>query len=66
MFRQVCTIESSFFKATSGIHKRLLEGRHLVLMYFRFWRFFLRETLPIWINWDFELFPKVGEKKNFG
>ena len=31
MFRQVCTIEPSFFNATSGMDRRLFEGRHLVL-----------------------------------
>ena len=30
MFRQVCTIEPSFFNATSGMHRRPFEGRHLV------------------------------------
>ena len=30
MFRQVCIIEPSFFNTTSGIHRRPLEGRHLV------------------------------------
>ena len=30
MFRQVCTIEPSFFKTTSGMHRRPFEGRHLV------------------------------------
>ena len=30
MFRQVCTIEPSFFQTTSGMHRRLFEGRHLV------------------------------------
>ena len=31
VFRQVCTIESSFFKTTSGMHNFPFEGRHLVL-----------------------------------
>ena len=30
MYRQVCTIEPSFYKTTSGMHRRLLEGRHVV------------------------------------
>ena len=30
MFRQVCTIEPSFFNAASGMHRRPFEGRHLV------------------------------------
>ena len=30
MFRQFCTIEPSFFNATSGMHRRPIEGRHLV------------------------------------
>ena len=30
LFRQVCTIEPSFFKAASGMHPRPFEGRHLV------------------------------------
>ena len=30
IFRQVCTIELSFFKTTSGMHRRHIEGRHLV------------------------------------
>ena len=32
MFRQVCTIEPSFFNTTSGMHRRPFEGRHLVLV----------------------------------
>ena len=31
MCRQVCIIEPSFFKTTSGMHRRPFEGRHLVL-----------------------------------
>ena len=30
MFWQVCTIEPSFFKMTSGMHRCPFEGRHLV------------------------------------
>ena len=30
VFRQVCTIEPSLFDATSGMHRRPFEGRHLV------------------------------------
>ena len=30
MFRQFCIIKPSFFNATSGIHSRPFEGRHLV------------------------------------
>ena len=30
MFRQVCTIEPSFFKTTSGMHRPPFEGRYLV------------------------------------
>ena len=30
MFRQVCIIEPSFINATSGMHRRPIEGRHLV------------------------------------
>ena len=30
MLRQVCTIESSFFKMTSGMHRRAFDGRNLV------------------------------------
>ena len=33
MFRQVCTIEPSFFNMTSGMHYRPFEGRHLVPYY---------------------------------
>ena len=33
MFRQVCTIEPSFFKTTSGMHRRPFEGRYLVGIY---------------------------------
>ena len=36
MFRQVCTIEPSFFNTTSGMHRRPLEGRHLVNYLFPF------------------------------
>ena len=32
VFRQVCTIEPSFFETTSGMHRRPFECRHLVLM----------------------------------
>ena len=32
IFRQVCIIEPSFFKTTSGLHRRPFEGRHLVFM----------------------------------
>ena len=33
MFRQVCIIETSFFKMTyaSGMHRRPFQGRHLVI-----------------------------------
>ena len=31
MVRQVCIIEPSFFNATSGMHRRPIEGRQLVL-----------------------------------
>ena len=31
MYRQVCTIEPSFFNMTSGMHRRLFVGRHVVL-----------------------------------
>ena len=31
IFLQVCIIGPSFFTATSGMHRRLFEGRHLVL-----------------------------------
>ena len=34
MFRQFCTIESSFFNKTSGMHRRPFEGRHLVSLYY--------------------------------
>ena len=30
MFRQVYIIESSFFNTTSGMHRRPIEGKHLV------------------------------------
>ena len=30
MFRQVCTIEPSFFETTSGMHRRPIEVRHLI------------------------------------
>ena len=30
MFRQVCVTEPSSFNATSGMHHRPIEGRHLV------------------------------------
>ena len=30
MLRQVCTIESSFFKMTSGMHRRAFDSGHLV------------------------------------
>ena len=33
MIRKVCTIEPSFFNATSGMHHRPLEGRNLVKNY---------------------------------
>ena len=32
MFQQVCIIEPSFIKTTSGMHRRLFEGRHLVFL----------------------------------
>ena len=32
VFGQVCTIEPSFFKTTSGMHRLPFEGRHLVLI----------------------------------
>ena len=34
MFRPVCAIEPSFFKTTSGMHRRLFEGLHLVFFFF--------------------------------
>ena len=33
MFRCACTIAPSFFKVTSGMHRRPFEGRHLVNLY---------------------------------
>ena len=35
MFRQLVTIEPSFFKTTSGMHRRSFEGRHLVVYGFK-------------------------------
>ena len=37
MFRQVCIIEPSFFKTTSGMHRRPFDVRHLVY-YYRFFQ----------------------------
>ena len=42
MFRQVCIIELSFFKRTSGMHRRSFEGRHLVLYFV-----FIRRNIPL-------------------
>ena len=36
-FMLVCTIEPSFLRTTSGMHRRLFEGRHLVWLYFAIW-----------------------------
>ena len=36
MFPQVCTVESSFLNTTSGMHRRPIEGQHLVEIKFVF------------------------------
>ena len=43
MFRRVCTIEPPFFNTTSGMHRRPIEGRHLVKKILNF------SKLGIWL-----------------
>ena len=46
MFRQVCIIEPSFFNATSKMHRRPIDGQHLVLYVILVLRFVIQINDP--------------------
>ena len=50
IFRQVCTIEHSFFKTTSGMHRHPFEFRHLAILVISYFNSLNDENRDLWIE----------------
>ena len=59
MFRQVCIIEPSFFKTTSGMYRRPFKGQHLVMTYLYMYIYYMYTSYIHYIKFTYIVYLKM-------